>query len=144
MATAKGLCYILNKPLITINTLQMMANAAKTQHADFLCPMIDARRMDVFTAIFDRKLNYMLPPSNIILGENSFHDFLEKNTLLFFGNGSAKFRLLIKHPNALFAAIESDARAMANLSYESFIRRNFANVAYSQPFYGKDFHSSVK
>ena len=86
MATAKGLCYALNKPLITINTLQMMAFAAPKQHQGLLCPMIDARRMEVFTAIFDQNLNFILPPANLVLSETSFNDFLQKNKILFFGN----------------------------------------------------------
>ena len=67
MSTAKGLCYVSQKPLITINSLQMMAVAAKDEPTDFICPMIDARRMEVFTAIFDHELNYVLQPSNFIL-----------------------------------------------------------------------------
>jgi tRNA threonylcarbamoyladenosine biosynthesis protein TsaB len=144
MATAKGLCYVLNKPLITINTLQMMASAARNKYQGLLCPMIDARRMEVFTAVFDQELNFILPPANLILNENSFDDLLRKNSILFFGNGAHKFQQIIQHPNALFASIQFDASAMIDLSYKRFLKGEFAGLAYSQPFYGKDFHSSTK
>ena len=144
MATAKGLCYVLNKPLITINTLQMMASAVRGKHSNLLCPMIDARRMEVFTAVFDQELNFILPPVNLILNENSFSDLLQENNVLFFGNGAHKFQQIAKHPNALFVAIDFDASAMADLSHNKFLKAEFADLAYSQPFYGKDFHSSAK
>lgn len=141
MATAKGLCYALKKPLITINTLHMMACAAQKQHGGLLCPMIDARRMEVFTAVFDQQLNFILPSTNLILTQESFNDLLQKNNLLFFGNGSPKFQMITKHPNAEFATIETNAENIAELSYKKFLSENFADLAYSQPFYGKDFHS---
>lgn len=144
MATAKGLCYVLNKPLITINTLQMMASAARSKYEGFLCPMIDARRMEVFTAVFDQELNFILPPVNLILDENSFHDLLQEKSILFFGNGAHKFQQIAKHHNALFVAIDFNASAMAELSHNKFLNSEFADLAYSQPFYGKDFHSSAK
>lgn len=144
MATAKGLCYVMNKPLITINTLQMMASDARDKHQGLLSPMIDARRMEVFTAVFDQELQFILPPANLILNENSFNDLLRENSILFFGNGAHKFQQIIQHPNALFASVDFDASAMIELSYKRFLRGEFADLAYSQPFYGKDFHSSVK
>lgn len=144
MSTAKGLCYVTQKPLIAINTLQMMAVAAQDEPADLLCPMIDARRMEVFTAIFDHQLNYILPTTNLILNENSFYDLLKDHTISFFGNGSPKFRQLTNHPNAIFKTLEISALLMISLSNGKFIKQNFANLAYSQPFYGKNFHSSPK
>jgi tRNA threonylcarbamoyladenosine biosynthesis protein TsaB len=144
MSTAKGLCYVLQKPLIAINTLEMMASAAQKRHASLLCPMIDARRMEVFTAIFDQDLNFVLPSANLILTETSFIDVLQNHNILFFGNGSAKFQSITNHPNALFSKIEIDAIAMVSLSNEKFKRRKFADLAYSHPFYGKDFYSSLK
>lgn len=144
MSTAKGLCYVAKKPLITINTLQMMAVAGQNEPADLICPMIDARRMEVFTAVFDHQLSYILPPANLILVENSFSDLLEERTICFFGNGSPKFQALIKNNNAIFKALETSALLMISLSQEKFIEQNFADLAYSQPFYGKDFHSHQK
>lgn len=144
MSTAKGLCYVAQKPLIAINTLQMMAVAAQDESTDLICPMIDARRMEVFTAVFSHQLGYILPATNLILNENSFEDILKDQTILFFGNGSAKFQQLIKHHNAIFKTLEISALLMVSLSNEKFVKQNFANLAYLQPFYGKDFHSSPK
>jgi tRNA threonylcarbamoyladenosine biosynthesis protein TsaB len=144
MATAKGLCYVSQRPLITINTLQMMAVAAQNEPTDLLCPMIDARRMEVFTAIFDHQLNYFLLPSNLILNENSFSEVLKDNTISFFGNGSIKFQPIVRHPNAIFKSFEISALLMIPLSNQKFIKQDFADLAYSQPFYGKEFYSLAK
>jgi len=141
MATAKGLCYALNKPLITINTLYLMAFEAKKKFKEFLCPMIDARRMEVFTAVFDHDLNLKLAPTNLILSETSFKDILENNYTVFLGNGSIKFQAIMKHSHASFAKVEVDASSMIPLSYKKYKGQEFADLAYSQPFYGKDFHS---
>jgi tRNA threonylcarbamoyladenosine biosynthesis protein TsaB len=144
MSTAKGLCYVLNKPLITVNTLKLMAFVARKAHGELLCPMIDARRMEVFAAVLDKELNFVLAPTNLILNESSFIEWLSKESIVFFGNGSVKFQGIMKHPNALFASIEANATSMVSLSYEKFLLREFADLAYAQPFYGKDFHSSIK
>lgn len=144
MATAKGLCYALQKPLITINTLKMMATTVQNEPAALYCPMIDARRMEVFTAIFDRTLKKVVSETNCVLNETSFHDLLDQHRILFFGNGSTKFQLIIKHHNAQFKTIGVSAQSMAMLSYEKFSRQEFADLAYSEPFYGKDFHSTFK
>ena len=141
MATAKGLCYALNKPLITINTLYLMAFAAKKTRHEFLCPMIDARRMEVFTAVFDYDMNLKLGPTNLILSETSFKDILEKHFTVFFGSGSIKFQAIMKHSHASFAKVEVNAESMTPVSYTKYKGQEFADLAYSQPFYGKDFHS---
>lgn len=144
MSTAKGLCYVGQKPLITINTLQMMAVAGLKENADLICPMIDARRMEVFTAVFDHQLNYVLPPTNTVLNENSFSDLLKEKTICFFGNGSTKFEAITKNKNAIFKFIETSALFMIGLSADKFVKQNFADLAYSQPFYGKEFYSYPK
>jgi len=144
MASAKGLCFVLHKPLIAVNTLLMMTAAAQPQTADLFCPMIDAKRMEVFTAVFDQELNTVVRPTNLILTENSFFDLLKKNTILFFGNGNIKFEPICKHENAIFKMIEINASAMTELSFQKFQSKQFADLAYSQPFYGRDFHSIVK
>ena len=144
MAAAKGLCYPLQKPLITINTLLMMAVTAIKEPVDLLSPMIDARRMEVFTAIYDKSLNKIIAESNCILNQDSFRDLLNKNKILFFGNGSAKFQPIINHQNALFKPITITAESMPALSSEKFNKQEFADLAYAEPFYGKDFYSTVK
>src|SRR4029079_3666588 len=108
MAAAKGLCYALRIPLLTINTLQMMAAAAVAEPTDLLCPMIDARRMEVFTGLYTKKLDAVMPAQALILQENSFADVLQKHTVTFFGNGSEKCKTVIQHPNAVFRTITTD------------------------------------
>jgi tRNA threonylcarbamoyladenosine biosynthesis protein TsaB len=144
MATAKGLCFSLGKPLIAINTLKMMANAVTDINTDLICPMIDARRMEVFAAVFDRRLHPVLPPVNLILNEDSFHELLQRHSILFFGDGSIKFQLVVNNPKAKFVSIDCTAEAMASLSYQKYTDGECADLAYSQPFYGKDFYSSGK
>lgn len=144
MAAAKGLCYALNIPLLTISTLKMMAVAGSVKSKALLCPMIDARRMEVFTAIYDQQLSEKLSPTNLILDQNSFGDFLHENDICFFGNGSVKFKNICHHPHALFAILETTAEHMVSLSYENFSVRNYTNLAYAEPFYGKDFYSTFK
>jgi tRNA threonylcarbamoyladenosine biosynthesis protein TsaB len=143
MAAAKGLCYALSLPLISINTLQMMAAAVKDPAADLLCPMIDARRMEVFTALYDPALKEVRPQTNLILDEHCFSDWLQKNTILFFGNGSEKAATLINHPNASFVKIMANASDMVKLAVDKFASGQFSDLAYSEPLYGKDFHSPI-
>ena len=140
MAAAKGLCYALNKPLITVSTLKMMAAAAQGEPSELLCPMIDARRMEVFTAIYDKDLNEILTPTNLIIDNHSFEDLLRYHSISFFGNGSKKFENISTHPNARFKMIEINAKNMIALSFNSLKQKGFADLAYTEPFYGKEFH----
>ena len=86
MSAAKGLCYALNIPLITVSTLKMMAAAALPRATDLLCPMIDARRMEVFTAVYNTSLEEVVMPRNLILGPESFAELLRERSIFFFGN----------------------------------------------------------
>ena len=144
MAAAKGLCYTLQLPLLAVNTLMLMANSARLHTDALLCPMIDARRMEVFTAIYGHELEELLPSTNMILDENSFAARLNEERILFFGNGSEKFQGIIRHTNAIFKTVNTTAVDMISLSLEKFNRKDFTDLAYSEPFYGKDFHSPVK
>lgn len=141
MATAKGLCYAAGLPLITINTLAMMAQAAAPQPTDLLCPMIDARRMEVFTAMYTNDLTEVQPAQALVLQPDSFADVLDRSTVTFFGNGSAKFETLAQHRNAAFKHLVADASHLAVLSRRAFVQHRFADLAYSEPFYGKAFFS---
>ncbi len=147
MASAKGLCYALNKPLITINTLEVLTVAAREKINDpqqiLFCPMIDARRMEVFTAIYNYELSVIIPPIAMVLQENSFLNQLEKDKIVFFGNGAPKWKAICQHSNASFIAISNLYTAMANLSFTYFLNLRFANLAYSQPFYLKEFQDKV-
>jgi tRNA threonylcarbamoyladenosine biosynthesis protein TsaB len=142
MATAKGLCYALQKPLITVSTLKMMAVAAIDASTDLLCPMIDARRMEVFTAVYDHSLVEILSPVNIILEKESFKEQLHTSSILFFGNGSEKFKSLVTDSNARFKNLEANAGYMTGLSFSQFGKQEFANLAYAEPYYGKAFYTT--
>lgn len=148
LATTKGLCYALNIPLITLSTLEVMALSAKNatdyrlMTNDFLfCPLIDARRMEVFTGLYDKNLNVIQPPHARIIDESSFKEELNENKILFFGNGAAKCRIVIQHPNAPFEAIDHNASHMIALAEMKMSKNEFADLAYAEPFYIKDFHT---
>lgn len=141
MAAAKGICYALNKPLINLNTLQVMANAATKENADLLCPMIDARRMEVFTAIYSRDLQTIKEPMALLIDEKSFEKELGASGICFFGNGSNKLKSVIKNENAIFSEINDDAANMVSLSEEKFRLKEFADLAYAEPLYLKEFYT---
>ncbi|HEY5966399.1 MAG TPA: tRNA (adenosine(37)-N6)-threonylcarbamoyltransferase complex dimerization subunit type 1 TsaB [Chitinophagaceae bacterium] len=144
MATAKGICFALNKPLISLNTLLVMGNAAKNESADLLCPMIDARRMEVFTAIYTKELKIVKDPAAITLNENSFAEYLSNNSICFFGNGSNKFQAIEKSAQAFFSNIKTDASSMISLSEKSFTEKKFADLVYAEPLYLKEFYTPAK
>ena len=144
LATAKGICYALNKPLITVNTLLMMANAANNEPADLLCPLIDAKRMEVFTAIYSKELKTIMEPKAMVLDENSFSEKLSVNKICFFGNGSKKFKEICTNSNAIFSNIIPDASHMIRLSEKYFTENQFADLAYTEPLYLKEFYTPPK
>ena len=141
MSAAKGICYASKKPMIVLNTLLVMANAARSESADLLCPMIDARRMEVFTAIYSKDLQLIKEPQAMTLHETSFDEELKNNRILFFGNGSFKFSSIKKHPQALFREISFDASDMVALSEKKFEQKEFADLAYAEPLYLKEFYT---
>jgi tRNA threonylcarbamoyladenosine biosynthesis protein TsaB len=141
LSTAKGLCYALNIPLIAIGTLDMMAAAAENNSTDLLCPMIDARRMEVFTAVYKKNREILIPPCAMILDEHSFSDLLRNNTILFFGNGSDKFKKLsiINQDNVSFENIETTSSSLIKISNHRFHTSNFDDIALLKPLYIKNF-----
>jgi tRNA threonylcarbamoyladenosine biosynthesis protein TsaB len=144
LSAAKGLCYALQIPLITVGTLQMMVQGIEDNEANLYCPMIDARRMEVFTAMYDGEGKEIAAPAALILDANSFAEELKENRVLFFGNGAGKFKNICSHTNAIFKALETDASQLAKLSQEKFTAGDFADVAYSEPLYVKDFFTTYK
>ena len=144
MATAKGICYALDKPLVSLNTLLMMANAANDESADLLCPMIDARRMEVFAAIYTKELQIIKEPAAITLNENSFDEYLLNDSICFFGNGSSKFKAIKRHEKAIFKDLKADASSMTSLSEKKFAEKGFADLAYAEPLYLKEFYSPAR
>lgn len=148
MASAKGLCYALKKPLIALNTLEVLTASAILHFAgkkmpDRYCPMIDARRMEVFTAIYDKDLNPYLTPRPLVLNEMSFEKDLSGNRILFFGSGSAKWKSVCNHPNALFEEVPALPEAMSIRSNDMAQKKQFTDLAYSEPFYLKEFQTLI-
>lgn len=141
LSAAKGLCYALNIPLISVNTLEMIALAMNNEDADLFCPLIDARRMEVFTAVYDRAMTKIVGPTAMILDKNSFADFLPHKRVVFSGNGSKKLQAILSHPNAIFSAATTTAADMLPLSNKFFLQKNFAELAYTEPLYIKEFYT---
>ena len=146
MASAKGLCFALKIPLITENTLKVMAHAAqKTARglASLICPMINARRMEVFTALYNLGLEEIMPPEAIILDANSFADHLGQHKILFFGPGSKKWQQGITTYNAFFADVPFSAENLGKLADQKFDIQQFTDIIYSEPYYLKSFFTNI-
>ena len=148
VSTAKGLCYALGKPLIGINTLQHLSlslSHGKDSGEVLFCPMIDARRMEVYTALFDSGNNFFRETSADIIDENSYSDILAQHKVIFFGDGSGKCKeKLDLHPNAIFIDdIFPSAKNMTALSETAFQKKQFEDIAYFEPYYLKDFVGNV-
>jgi tRNA threonylcarbamoyladenosine biosynthesis protein TsaB len=144
LSTAKGLCFALGIPLIAVNTLEMMAYAMRDQQGDLFCPMIDARRMEVFMAVYDKNLIEIIEPAAMIPDSTSFNSLLESKQMVFSGNGSEKMKSVINHPNALFNSTVATAADMVYLSEEFYSDKKFADVAYIEPLYLKEFYSAAR
>ena len=153
VSVAKGLCYGLNIPLISVGSIEAMGYYMSANYTEYYsgdrdnvlyCPMIDARRMEVYTTLFNSRGENLLPVSAEIIDENSFGEYLGKHRILFFGNGAEKCRSKLTHPNALFLGPEkTSARFMQKLSEDKYNKREFENVAYFEPFYLKDFVATI-
>ena len=145
VSTAKGLCYGLDIPLISISTLKAMSfGMALEIKADLYCPMIDARRMEVYSAFFDINNTEVRKIQADIIDENSYKKELEKK-VVFFGDGSEKLIEKIKDKNAIFVSdIHPSAKNMGLLSYQKFTKSLFEDLAYFEPFYLKDFVAGRK
>ena len=152
ISTAKGLCFALDKPLIAIETLAAMANGVtgmdeyNNQTNLLLCPMIDARRMEVYTAVFNINCEKIKPTAAEIVDENSFADILQNNRVLFLGDGAEKcFNVLKANPNALYLpGFLNSAAHLTKKAAEKFNNAEFEDVAYFEPYYLKDFIAGKK
>lgn len=144
LASAKGICYALNKPLICLSTLELMAAAMPNPEQLLLCPMIDARRMEVFTAVFNALIENQRPPAALILEPDSFADLLACEKIIFFGNGAEKFREIIKNDNAVFSPQAFIGPAFAQMATHAFRHSHFSDLAYSEPTYLKGFYTLPK
>ena len=139
VSSAKGLCFSLDKPLIAISTLESLSLQVSIEKG-YIVPMLDARRMEIYSAIFDENHIQIRDIQAQILDENSFMDYLEKDKVYFIGNGVEKTKTIIKHKNAVF--IENklpSANEMGLIAFNKYQNNDFENVAYFEPFYLKDF-----
>jgi len=149
VSEAKGLAFGLNIPLIAIPTLKAMCcrvmfhNDVEMEEGALYCPMIDARRMEVYTALYDQALGEVAPASAKVVDEQFLADLLDEHPIYFFGDGAEKCRAVLTHPNAHFVPeITVMARDMMALAVQAFNRQQFVDVAYFTPFYLKEFQAS--
>lgn len=150
VSLAKGLCFGAEKPLIAIETLQAMCYHPKVKEAAaamenaLMCPMLDARRMEVYTALFDQNNDPITDVSPMILDETSFTEELQHHSIVFFGNGSEKFQSLCLAENSRFLNdIWPSASQMTLLSEKAYLEENYEDVAYFEPFYLKEFQATT-
>lgn len=149
VSTAKGLCYGLDIPLISVSTLEVLTISAINTLTDtasnvLFCPMIDARRMEVYSGFFDKNLQSHRDITADIIDESSYAEILEQNRVYFFGNGADKCKPLLTHENAHFLDnIFPDAKNMILLAEKKWVSKEFENVAYFEPFYLKEFHTTA-
>lgn len=141
-STAKGLCFALNIPLIAIDTLTLLAHQVVSANPEnaWLCPMIDARRMEVYCRVFDPALKPHGPVEAKVIDTKSFEELLSAKAVLFFGDGAAKCRDVITHPRAFFREhIYPTAEGMVTLAEKKFREGDVENLAAYEPFYLKEF-----
>lgn len=155
VSTAKGIAYALEKPLLSSGTLENMAHGADTHEVIrdlinqygsrlLLCPMLDARRMEVYTAFFTIKIDAVRPVTADVVDQDSFGDLLGKHHICFFGNGTEKCEQVLSHPNAHFIhGVNPSALHMIKPVMKRFSEQLFEDVAYFEPFYLKDFVATV-
>ena len=142
VSTAKGICFGSGKPLIAIDTLQILAMQAEGDYRRII-PMIDARRMEVYTACYDSERNKLDETRAVILDENSFSEELGKGKVLFIGNGAGKFSSICHHSNASFISCCPLAEAMVIPALKAYKEKEFEDVAYFEPFYLKEFVAGI-
>ncbi len=152
VSAAKGICYAAEKPLISISSLDSMVYGASELYKsmieknsiDFYCPMIDARRMEVYTALYDKTFSKIRETEAQVVDETTFSDVLENKKILFFGNGAIKCRETINHSNAFFVDnFYPSAQFMISLAIKAAIDKTFEDIAYFEPYYLKDFVATV-
>lgn len=140
VSAAKGLCFSLDIPLVSIPTLTSLAHQVPKEAEGFVFPLLDARRMEVYTAGFDADKEQILETQAKILEETSFEEYLEKGIVSFIGDGVEKFEKVCTHKNARFILRKlPSAKEMAGLAYIKFLEEDFEDVAYFEPYYLKDF-----
>jgi tRNA threonylcarbamoyladenosine biosynthesis protein TsaB len=144
LSTAKGLCYALQKPLIAIPTLELMASVVACDPQEWIAPLIDARRMEVYTAIYDANLQVVQSAQAMVLDAQSFSASLSSQKIVFTGNGMEKFKKLCVASTARFVETQALASAMIPLALRRFTQKDFADVVYTEPLYVKAFYTVPK
>ena len=139
VSAAKGLCFALDIPLISVDTLQAFAFQVN-EDCRFIIPMLDARRMEVYTCVFDQHKNKQTEIKAVILDKNSFKEYLEQGKVVFLGNANEKFQTICNHPHAVFLENKlPSAKEMEHIANTKYKKSDFENVAYFEPYYLKDF-----
>jgi tRNA threonylcarbamoyladenosine biosynthesis protein TsaB len=151
VSAAKGLCFAKDIPLIAVDSLVSTTQHCLDNAIDFinekaagkdfyLCPMIDARRMEVYSAIYDKNLNLVEQISAVVIDENSFNNYISQKPFFLFGDGAEKCQETLKSPNLFFIPnIDGSAKGLVKMAYQKFLNKDFENLAYFEPFYLKDF-----
>lgn len=157
VSTAKGLCFGSGKPLLAVGTLDTLVaqsteveipGQAGNDDKDgngwkYIIPMIDARRMEVYSAVFTPDGRQISETTPVIVDENSFADYMSEGQVLFIGDGAGKCADVIKHPNALFCQCNPKASAMLRPAVNAYEKKQFEDTAYFEPFYLKEFVATV-
>lgn len=145
-SAAKGFAFALNKPVVLIPTLESLAKSyldlyGNSNEIQFICPILDSRQGEVYAAVYNNTLSVVLDSFACVLSINSFEEILNKGKCIFFGTGLGKVKAVLNHKNANF--INDDwlpsARSLNALSYKKFIQKDFADIAYFEPLYLKNF-----
>ena len=140
VSAAKGLCFSLDLPLISVSTLASLSHAINVEKGEVIVPLLDARRMEVYSAVFDHHYDQIRKIEAQIINEDSFEELLNNGKVYFLGDGAEKCKDLLVHKNAIFLeGYFPSAKEMAKLSFDKYKNNDTEDVAYFEPFYLKDF-----
>ncbi len=153
VSAAKGICYGLQIPLLSVSTIDTLALHVSQNYAEYgigpdieplLCPMIDARRMEVYTALYNSKGENLSEISSLVIDKNSFIDERKNFPVVFFGNGAHKCKSALEGHNSVFIdGVNASARFMVEIAYRLFNEKKFEDIAYFEPFYLKNFVATI-
>ncbi|MBK8953179.1 MAG: tRNA (adenosine(37)-N6)-threonylcarbamoyltransferase complex dimerization subunit type 1 TsaB [Chitinophagaceae bacterium] len=137
LSAAKGISYALQIPLVTVNSLELAAFAVQKEAEDIICAAIDARRQEIYTALYNKNIDEVNTPAAVTIDNNSFSEVLSKHKILFCGNANSKLKGLINNVNAHFSDTIAGAKQMAEISFRRFLNKNFADLVNTEPLYLK-------
>lgn len=140
VSAAKGICFSLDIPLISIPTLQSMANQVDLKPGELVIPVLDARRMEVYSCVYDYNYQEIRETRAEVINEESFVEYLGENKVYVMGSGAEKCRGVLQHPNFIFnESVVPSAKDMVSMAFEKYGSKRFEDVAYFEPYYLKDF-----